>query len=63
MKDLKNQRILAVAPHTDDGELGCGATIAKALAAGAGDRYNFDFYRRAELVLVRSAEQLFLRAG
>ena len=28
-----------VAPHTDDGELGCGATIAKALDAGAEVRY------------------------
>jgi len=26
--------VLVLAPHTDDGELGCGATIAKYLAAG-----------------------------
>lgn len=25
----KNKKILVLAPHTDDGELGCGATIAK----------------------------------
>ena len=37
--DLKHQRILVVAPHTDDGELGCGATIDKALEAGAEVRY------------------------
>jgi len=37
--DFKHQRILVVAPHTDDGELGCGATIAKALEAGAEVRY------------------------
>lgn len=39
MIELKDQRILVVAPHTDDGELGCGATIAKALEAGAEVRY------------------------
>jgi len=32
---LKNKRILVLAPHTDDGELGCGATIAKAIDQGA----------------------------
>lgn len=29
MLNLKNQRILVLAPHTDDAEFGCGATIAK----------------------------------
>ena len=29
-----SKRILILAPHTDDGELGCGATIAKYIAAG-----------------------------
>jgi len=28
-------RILVLAPHTDDGELGCGATIAKFAASGS----------------------------
>lgn len=28
------ERILILAPHTDDGELGCGATIAKYIAEG-----------------------------
>lgn len=28
---LANKKILILAPHTDDGELGCGATIAKAI--------------------------------
>lgn len=32
---LTKQRILILAPHTDDGELGCGGTIARALAEGA----------------------------
>ncbi|MFK8102562.1 MAG: PIG-L deacetylase family protein [Saprospiraceae bacterium] len=32
---LNPKRILVLAPHTDDGELGCGATIAKFLEAGA----------------------------
>jgi LmbE family N-acetylglucosaminyl deacetylase len=31
---LHCKRILVLAPHTDDGELGCGATIAKYIAAG-----------------------------
>ena len=26
---FSNKRILILAPHTDDGELGCGATISK----------------------------------
>jgi LmbE family N-acetylglucosaminyl deacetylase len=29
MLNLKNQRILILAPHTDDAEFGCGATMAK----------------------------------
>lgn len=33
--DFKQKNILVLAPHTDDGELGCGATIAKAIRAGA----------------------------
>ncbi|NNF21734.1 MAG: PIG-L family deacetylase, partial [Saprospiraceae bacterium] len=28
---LKNRKVLILAPHTDDGELGCGATITKAI--------------------------------
>src|ERR1700716_3928690 len=31
---LNPSRILVLAPHTDDGELGCGATMAKFAAAG-----------------------------
>ncbi len=27
--DIKNKKILVLAPHTDDGELGCGGTISK----------------------------------
>ena len=30
-----NSTILVLAPHTDDGEFGCGGTIAKFVAAGA----------------------------
>ena len=33
------KRILVLAPHTDDGELGCGATIALALEQGATVNY------------------------
>lgn len=32
---LKDKNILVLAPHTDDGELGCGATIVKAVEEGA----------------------------
>ena len=32
---LSNKKILVLAPHTDDGELGCGATIAKAIEQGS----------------------------
>lgn len=31
---LHTQKILVLAPHTDDGELGCGASLAKYIAAG-----------------------------
>lgn len=31
---LHTDRILILAPHTDDGELGCGASIAKYIATG-----------------------------
>lgn len=30
----RRQTVLVLAPHTDDGELGCGATIAKRIQAG-----------------------------
>jgi LmbE family N-acetylglucosaminyl deacetylase len=33
------ERIFILAPHTDDGELGCGATIAKYIAAGKDVHY------------------------
>ena len=26
--EIKNKKIMILAPHTDDGELGCGATIS-----------------------------------
>lgn len=32
---LKDKKILILAPHTDDGELGCGGTIARAIREGA----------------------------
>ena len=32
---LCGERVLILAPHTDDGEFGCGATIARFLEAGA----------------------------
>jgi len=31
----KHQRILVLAPHTDDGELGCGGLIARAIREGS----------------------------
>ena len=36
---LHTNRILVLAPHTDDGELGCGASIAKYIAAGKAVTY------------------------
>jgi len=33
------QRVLVLAPHTDDGEFGCGATIARLVQAGADVHY------------------------
>jgi LmbE family N-acetylglucosaminyl deacetylase len=36
---LHTNRILILAPHTDDGELGCGASIAKYIAAGKSVTY------------------------
>ena len=33
------KKILVLAPHTDDGELGCGGTIAKFIEQGAEVRY------------------------
>jgi LmbE family N-acetylglucosaminyl deacetylase len=33
--NMNSKRIIVLAPHTDDGELGCGATIAKFIAGGA----------------------------
>lgn len=32
---FKGKKILVLAPHTDDGELGCGATLARAIEEGA----------------------------
>ena len=32
--NITNKTILVLAPHTDDGELGCGGTIAKLCAQG-----------------------------
>ena len=33
------KKILILAPHTDDGEFGCGGTIAKLIEAGAEVHY------------------------
>lgn len=35
MLQAKNQTVLILAPHTDDGEFGCGATISRLAAEGA----------------------------
>lgn len=37
--NFKDKKIVILAPHTDDGELGCGATIAKVLDEGAEVHY------------------------
>src|SRR5205085_10557146 len=33
------RRVLVLAPHTDDGEFGCGGTMARLVDAGADVRY------------------------
>ena len=33
------QRVLVLAPHTDDGEFGCGGTMARLAESGAAVRY------------------------
>src|SRR3954464_8981397 len=33
------KRVLVLAPHTDDGEFGCGGTMARLVDAGADVRY------------------------
>ena len=33
------ERVLVLAPHTDDGEFGCGGTMARLVDAGAEVRY------------------------
>lgn len=37
--DMNFKNVLVLAPHTDDGELGCGGTIAKLLESGANIYY------------------------
>ena len=32
--NIKNKRILILAPHTDDGELGCAGTVARLIEEG-----------------------------
>jgi LmbE family N-acetylglucosaminyl deacetylase len=34
MSYIKNKRVLVLAPHTDDGEFGCGGTMARLLEEG-----------------------------
>ncbi len=36
---IGHKNILVLAPHTDDGELGCGATLARALSEGSSVHY------------------------
>lgn len=35
----RSRRVLVIAPHTDDGELGCGGTMARLVEEGAEVRY------------------------
>src|SRR6187397_63532 len=36
---LPSKRVLVLAPHTDDGEFGCGGTMARLVEEGAEIRY------------------------
>jgi len=47
--ELNGRKILVLAPHTDDGELGCGGTIAKAIEQG-GEVYYAAFSTAKESV-------------
>lgn len=48
--NFKNKKILILAPHTDDGEFGCGATINK-IIRGGGDVYYAAFSACQQSVL------------
>lgn len=51
LNNLEKKKILVLAPHTDDGELGCGGTLSKLTAEGA------DVYYMVFSVCTRSLPQ------
>jgi LmbE family N-acetylglucosaminyl deacetylase len=36
---MSQQKVLVLAPHTDDGELGCGGSIVRKIEEGAEVKY------------------------
>ena len=56
---LNDQPVLVLAPHTDDGELGCGATISK--LAGLGYKINYVAFCSCDESLPRNFEPGSLR--
>jgi len=60
---LKNKKILILAPHTDDGELGCGATIAKAISKKAKVFYAAFSTAEASVPIDYAKNQLAIEVG
>ena len=55
------ERALVLAPHTDDGEFGCGGTMARLVEAGTDVRYvAFSIATRRKLCLSRHWRIRFL---
>ncbi len=57
--ELTNKRILVIAPHTDDGEFGCGGTISRAIEQGC--RVKYAAFSAAEASLPKGAADDTLR--
>ncbi len=56
---LDKKRVLVLAPHTDDGEFGCGATIAKLIKNGA-DVYYVAFSACEQSVLPQFPKDILI---
>ena len=48
MFDFKNKKILVLSPHTDDGEIACGGTIAKMNDTGGGSEIHWAIFSTCE---------------
>ena len=59
MINIKNEKILILAPHTDDAEFGCGGTIAKLIEQG-NDVYSVAFSACKQSVLKQFPEDILI---